>query len=177
MATVATETLTVALSGKETQLTVLSFVDRRGRKPYRRKQWLLVRGLERLLFNVGEGQRSTGAFAAHLGKCSMSESVLCCERDRVNDETMREDEFQAGEHVSLHRHTTDVPSLVIGAAVLEAMRPLVDIESRNRLRKVSVVPLTVAVSALTEFGRTDCTASILRACNKVSPSAPLHTRT
>jgi len=163
---VATETLVVALGGEETQLSVLSFVDRRGRKPYRRKQFLLVRGLERLLFNVQHGQRSTGAFAAHLGKCSMSESVLCCERDRVNDGTIKDDEFQAGQSASVPQPPTS-HSLARARTVLAAMRPLVDVESRNRLRKVSVVPLTIAVSALTEFGRTDCTSAILRACNKV----------
>ena len=38
------------------------------------------------------------------------------------------------------------------------MRPLVEAEARNRIRKVSLVPITVAVSALTEFGRNDATS-------------------
>ena len=38
------------------------------------------------------------------------------------------------------------------------MRPLVEVEARNRIRKVSLVPITVAVSALTEFGRNDATS-------------------
>ena len=38
------------------------------------------------------------------------------------------------------------------------MRPLVDVESRNKIRKTSVVPLTIAVSALSEFGRNDATS-------------------
>ena len=38
------------------------------------------------------------------------------------------------------------------------MRPLVDVESRNKIRKTSVVPLTIAASALSEFGRTDATS-------------------
>jgi hypothetical protein len=47
------------------------------------------------------------------------------------------------------------------------MRPLVDSESRNRIRKVSVCPLTVVASALNEFGRTDATTALLTALNKV----------
>ena len=44
------------------------------------------------------------------------------------------------------------------------MHPLVAVEARNRVRKVSVVPVTVAVSALTEFGRSDATSvSVMRA--------------
>ena len=98
-AAVAVETLTVALQGREEKLTVLSFMDRRTR-PNRRKQWLLIRGLERLLFGVGEGDRSTGAFAAHLGKCSMADAPLCCEKARVDDNTITQQEFDAGQQTS-----------------------------------------------------------------------------
>ena len=94
-AAVAVETLTVALGGREENMTVLSFLDRRSR-PYRRKQWLLIRGIERLLFNVGEFNRSTGAFAAHLNKCTMRHAVLCCEKARVNDQTITDAELGAG---------------------------------------------------------------------------------
>ena len=98
-AAVAVETLTVALQGREERLTVLSFVDRRTR-PNRRKQWLLIRSLERLLFGVGEGDRSTGAFAAHLGKCSMADAPLCCEKARVADTTITQQELDAGQQTS-----------------------------------------------------------------------------
>ena len=98
-AAVAVETLTVALQGREEKLTVLSFMDRRTR-PNRRKQWLLIRGLERLLFGVGEGDRSTGAFAAHLGKCSMADAPLCCEKARVDDNTITQQELDAGQQTS-----------------------------------------------------------------------------
>ena len=75
---------------------------------------------------------------------------------------------------SLLSNAADVPHSPAARArtVLEAMRPLVDIESRNRIRKVTVVPLTIAVSAITEFGRTDATSAILRACNKASQATP-----
>ena len=98
---VATETLTLALGGEEHTLTILSFVDRRGRKPHRRKQWLLVRAIERLLFSVRDGARSTGAYAAHLGKCSMSDAVMCCERAKVNDGTLTDAELHAGERADV----------------------------------------------------------------------------
>ena len=93
---VAAERFTVALGGGEEMFSVLSFIDRRGRKPHRRKQWILVRSIERLLYGVGAGSRSTGAFACHLAKCSMSDAVLCCEKARVDDNTMTQEELNAG---------------------------------------------------------------------------------
>ena len=47
------------------------------------------------------------------------------------------------------------------------MKKLVDIEARGRVRKASLVPVTIAVSALTEFGRTDATSAMLKALNKL----------
>ena len=52
-------------------------------------------------------------------------------------------------------------------AVFDAMRKLVDPESRNRIRKAAVVPLTIVASSLNEFGRTDATTAILTALNKL----------
>ena len=50
------------------------------------------------------------------------------------------------------------------------MRPLVEAEARNRIRKVSLVPITVAVSALTEFGRNDATSvSVTAPCSHIEP--------
>ena len=96
MSAVASQQFTVALGGAEEEFSVLSFIDRRGRKPHRRKQWILVRSIERLLYGVGAGSRSTGAFACHLSKCSMSDAVLCCEKACVDDGTMKQDELDAG---------------------------------------------------------------------------------
>ena len=93
---VATQRLTVVLAGEEHDLTVLSFIDRRGRRPHRRKQWVLVRSIERLLFGVRDGARSTGALVAHLNKCTLGDAVLTCERARVNDNTLKDDELNAG---------------------------------------------------------------------------------
>ena len=169
---VATQRLTVALAGEEHELTVLSFIDRRGRRPHRRKQWVLVRSIERLLFGVRDGARSTGALVAHLNKCTLGDAVLTCERARVNDKTLTDDELLAGTsypqtcqaHLSTPLSGSRKPTCV---PVLAAMRPMVGLEDRNRLRKVSVLPITVAASALTEFGRCDATSALLTAMNKV----------
>ena len=48
------------------------------------------------------------------------------------------------------------------------MRPLIDdVESRMKVRKCSIVPLTPACSALSELGRTDATTAILKALKKL----------
>ena len=47
------------------------------------------------------------------------------------------------------------------------MRPLMEPESRNRIRKVSVCPVTVVASSLVEFGRSDITSSLLVALNRL----------
>jgi len=92
---VATESFTVQLGAGTEELTALSFIDRR-KKPYRRKQWVLVRSLEKMLYGVGLHSRSTGAFSAHLSKCSMDGATLCCEKARVDDETITQAELDAG---------------------------------------------------------------------------------
>ena len=148
---VATENLVVEVSGIEHALSVISFVDRR-KKPHRRKAWVLIRGIERLLFGVNEGCRSTGAFAAHLIKCSLDGGNLVCERARVDDGTITNDELQA---------------------VFAAIRPLVDPESRNRIRKASVLPISTLCPALVEFGRCDATQQLLIALNKAQ-TFPCH---
>ena len=52
------------------------------------------------------------------------------------------------------------------------MRPLIDdVESRRKVRKASIIPLTPACSALAELGRSDATTAILRAVNKVLSTA------
>ena len=169
---VATQRLTVTLGGEEHELTVLSFIDRRGRRPHRRKQWVLVRSIERLLFGVRDGARSTGALVAHLNKCTLGDAVLTCERARVNDNTLTDDELNAGtSHLQCFKPISPLPSQAHASlpvhTVFAAMRPMVGPEDRNRIRKVSVLPITVAASALTEFGRCDATSALLTAMNKV----------
>ena len=43
------------------------------------------------------------------------------------------------------------------------MRQLVEPEARSSVRKASLLPISVAIAALTEFGRQDGTAAILKA--------------
>ena len=47
------------------------------------------------------------------------------------------------------------------------MKRLVDAEAKGRVRKASLVPVTVCCAALTEFGRTDATSALLKAMNKL----------
>ena len=159
-AAVPVETIVVAMGAVEHELRVLSMVDRRGRKPHRRKQWLLVRGIERVLHGIGDSDRSTGRFALHLGKCSMAESVLVCDKAAVEAETITQEEFGTGTRRRLPppsvASSDRCPLLVL--SVLTEMKKLVDVEARGRVRKASIVPITITVSALTEFGRCDATS-------------------
>ena len=105
MDAVAVERVAVALGGAEHAIAVLSFVDRRARKAAR-KQWVLVRGLERVLYGVRDGGRSTGAFGAHLSKCTMRDAVLVCEKQSVADDLLTEAELDAGAHTPASRDST-----------------------------------------------------------------------
>lgn len=93
---VPVETLTVTLRGQTHPFPTLAFVDRRGRKPWRPKTWVLVRGLERVLYGVRDCGRSTGAFANHLSKCTLADAVLVCDKASVAEETITTEELQAG---------------------------------------------------------------------------------
>ena len=61
----------------------------------------------------------------------------------------------------------DSPAALVRSAVIAAMKTLVDPESRGRIRKASVVPITPCCSALSEFGRNDATTAMMRALNKL----------
>ena len=95
---VAAQTLRVTLydKGEQYDFPTLSFVDRRGRKPWRVKTWVLLRGIERILYGLQPGGRSTGAFAAHLSKCTMADAVLVASRKAVNDGVLEQEELVAG---------------------------------------------------------------------------------
>ena len=175
---VPTETLTVALRGVEHALEVLSLPDRRKRGA-KQKAWVLVRAVEKLLYDVQA--RSTGRFADHLARMSMADGVLVAERRTVDAGTLLEDELAAGAPAAGERgrgggHVCTVatdcalahpPAAHALLAVLAAMKPLVDVEARARVRKASICPLTILVAALTEYGRCDATTAILTACNKL----------
>lgn len=95
---VSTETLTVTLhdKGETHAFPTLAFVDRRGRKPWRVKTWVLVRGIERVLYGLADGARSTGAFAAHLNAQTMADGVLVASKQAVTDGVLMQEELQAG---------------------------------------------------------------------------------
>jgi len=95
---VATETLTVTLynQGEQYAFPTLAFVDRRGRKPWRVKTWCLVRGIERILYGMQAGARSTGRFALHLSSQTLSDAVLVADKQAVTDGVLMQEELQAG---------------------------------------------------------------------------------
>ena len=136
---------TVALHGAEHELAVLTLPDRRDRTP-RRKQFVLVRAVEQALFHVQADGRSTGAFANHLSRCTMRDAVLVAEKRCVEAGTLTDDEVKLA---------------------LDEMKRLVDAEAKGRVRKASLVPVTVCCASLTEFGRTDATSALLKAMNKL----------
>ena len=91
---VPVEVLTVKLDGVDHPFPTLSFPDRRGRKPWRVKTWCLMRGIERVLYHVGDGSRSTGAFASHMD--AYSQGWLVAERASEKDGTITNEELTAG---------------------------------------------------------------------------------
>ena len=142
---VPVETLSIQLGRTTHAFPIISLLDRRGRQPYRQKQWCLIRAIEKLTHDVKT--RSTGAFANHLEACSMADAILVAEKAAVTSGVLLQEEFEA---------------------VLATMRPLIeDVESRMKVRKCSLVPLTITTSALAELGRSDATTAILKALNKL----------
>lgn len=91
---VPVETLTIELNRTTHAFPILSLFDRRGRKPYRRKQWCLIRAIEKLTHDVRT--RSAGAFANHLQACSMADSILVAQKSEVTSGVLLQEEFDAG---------------------------------------------------------------------------------
>ena len=94
---VPVETLTIELHRTTHAFPILSLLDRRGRKPYRRKQFCLIRAIEKLTHDVSA--RSTGAFANHLNACSMQDAILVAEKREVEDGVLLQEEFDTGETI------------------------------------------------------------------------------
>ena len=196
---VPAETLAVKLHEQTHPFPTLAFVDRRGRKSsWRAKTWVLVRGIERVLYGVQPGCRSTGRFATFLSACTMRDAVLVAERGRVVDNTLTQSELDAGAAAATLRvlvlpcAPSCIPTLLqvpfdltassrarvlcsrflalafsLSVAALGAMRQLVEPEGRSRVTKASLLPVSVAVAALTQFGREDGTAAILKSMRKL----------
>ncbi|MDC0525419.1 hypothetical protein OAO87_00375 [bacterium] len=85
---------------------------------------------------------STGAMMSLLRRLSMGESVLCAQKSAMEAELLTADEF---------------------AAILDAYRPLAEPEARAKVKKASLVPLSVAVAAVQAFGRCAATTALLKA--------------
>ena len=105
---VPVETLTIELGRATHAFPILSILDRRGRKPYRRKQWCLIRAIEKLTHDVH--QRSSGAFANHLSACSMADAILVAEKAAVQEGVLTQDEFDAGTTLPCPPRPLAIPS-------------------------------------------------------------------
>ena len=91
-------------------------------------------------------QRTTGAFHAVLERNSFEDAVLVVQRSATPDLL-----------------TADEVSDLIGA-----FRPLVaDIEARARVKRCSIVPVSVVVAACSAMGRTPATVALLQALQQV----------
>jgi hypothetical protein len=93
---VPVEVVQIALRGKTHSLPILSITDRRPRT-HAVKKWCLIRGIEKILFDVGE-TRSAGQMARVLADCSMENSILVADKAAVAAGTLLQDEFDAGTH-------------------------------------------------------------------------------
>ena len=91
---VPVEWLSIDLHGVSHAFPILSIVDRRPRTASR-KQWVLVRAVEKLTHGVGN-IRSAGQLAKHLMDCSMEHSILVADKAAVQSGTITQDEFDAG---------------------------------------------------------------------------------
>ena len=159
-AAVPAETLTVHLGERALPFPTLAFVDRRGRKAtWRSKTWVLVRGIERVLYGVEPGVRSTGRFATFLSSCTLRDAVLVAEKARVVDETLTQPEMDAGAgslqspcwprlllpaSTRSHAHALMRSyARALALAAVAAMRQLVEPEGRARVNKASLLPISV----------------------------------
>ena len=165
--------LQVEVRGDAVHCPVLSFVDRRSSRA-RTKEWLLTKAVERILYGPNQvcaalllqdpavsfcvhslplgpppsrAQRTTGAFHMLLQRNSFDEAVLVSEKAKVDSGTLTAEE---------HR------------GILDACKPLVDdVEARNRIKRCSVVPVSVVTAACAAFGRCAQTVALLRALKQL----------
>ena len=91
---VPVETLSIELHGATHSFPIVSLVDRRPRK-HVRKQWVILRAVEKLTHNVGQ-IRSAGQITQHLAACSMADSILVCDKAAVTSGILLQEEFEAG---------------------------------------------------------------------------------
>eukprot|EP00966_Prymnesium_polylepis_P306529 7083167-Prymnesium_polylepis.4 len=137
---------------------IITLLDRRGRP--KKRPFLLVRSLELILWGPNDSTRhtlsplcaffhlllsphtgSTGAFMSLLRRLSMGDSVLVAEKHSITTELLTEEE---------------------NAACLDAYRPLAPVEGRARVKRASLIPLSIAVAAVQAHGRTPSTSALLK---------------
>jgi hypothetical protein len=156
--------MTVDVRGVSVHCPVLSLVDRRSRP--RQKEWLLCKSVETILFgnevtrvsppfltllarlflaltpSFCAVQRTTGAFHLVLVKHSFDDAVLNVQRSQVTAGLLEEEELKT---------------------ILRECKPLIaDVEARNRIKRCSIVPLSIVVAACSAYGRCPSTVALLK---------------
>ena len=161
----------VEVKGVSLHCPVLSLVDRRTSRP-RVKEWLLTKSVEQILYGPSEvcfpasalpharlssphvllldvsvAQRTTGALFELLKRNSFEDAVLVCEKATVAAGTLTADER---------------------SIILDAFKPLIqDVEARNRVKRCSIVPVSVVVAAAAAYGRCAQTVALMSALHQL----------
>ena len=91
-------------------------------------------------------QRTTGALHELLKRNSFEDAVLVCEKKTVTAGTLTEGEF---------------------TAIKRALAPLLDIEARNKVKRCSLVPVSIVVAACAARGRRPQTVALLTSLQQV----------
>ena len=115
--------------------------DRRSR-PERTKEWMFTKSCEQILY--GQNDRTTGAFNVLLQRNSLQEAVMVVEKAAVDKQLVTEEERET---------------------IMESFKNLLDVSSRNRVKRCSIVPTSVVTAAAQHFGRCSATSELLRTLN------------
>ena len=92
-------------------------------------------------------QRTTGALFELLKRNSFEDAVLVCEKATVAAGTLTEEEKKT---------------------ILDAFKPLIqDVEARNRVKRCSIVPVSVVVAAAAAYGRCAQTVALMSALHQL----------
>lgn len=149
------EILTVRMNDEEYPLPTLSFVDRRSKDKtlWKRKTWVLLRGIERILFDVEPGMRSTGRLVQFLSKGMYRDEILVVEKARVEDGTLTQLELNV---------------------ILNTMRiNYIEPEGRPRVHRASVLPADQVIQALMEYGHISKVDPFIQAMHHLLPKTKM----
>ena len=92
-------------------------------------------------------QRTTGAFHCILQKYSFEDAVLVCQRSTVTAGVLTDEELKT---------------------ILSECRPLVqDVEARSRIKRCSIVPVSIVVAACNGYGRCVQTVALLTSLHQL----------